>query len=182
MTIVLTVVAVILAALIAVVCSRMIREPDTFRVQRTVPINAPPDKLHPLISNFDNWPAWTPYDISDPSVKQTRSGPVTGKGAALEWEGDKKYGHGRMEILDDSLPSKVVIKLDFFRPFEANNIAEFTMLPVTGEPATTNVTWAMYGPQTLTSRLMRSIINIDRMVGGQFEEGLLKMKSVAESR
>jgi hypothetical protein len=182
MTIILTVVAVILAVLLAVVCFRMIREPDTFRVQRTVSINAAPEKLHPLISNFDNWPVWTPYDISDPSVKQTRSGPVAGKGAALEWEGDRTYGHGRMEILDDIRPSKIVIKLDFFRPFEANNIAEFTMVPAADKPDKTNVTWAMYGPQTLTSRLMRSVFNVDRMVGGQFEEGLMKMKAVAESK
>jgi uncharacterized protein YndB with AHSA1/START domain len=179
MTIV-VVVASILAVLLAVVLVRMVRQPDTFRVQRTVPINAPPEKLYPLINNYDNWPAWSPYEKLDPAMKRNRSGAPAGKGAIYEWEGNKNVGHGRMEILDETPHSKIVIKLDFFSPFKANNIAEFTMQPA-GAGAT-DVTWAMYGPSTFTSKLMRSIFNIDRMVGGQFEEGLTNMKAVAESR
>ncbi len=104
-----------------------------------------------------------------------------GKGAIYEWNGNKNIGRGRMEIIDAVPPSKIGIKLDFFSPFEAHNMAEFTMLPK-GETTnvTTNVTWAMHGPVPFMAKIMHMIFSMDRMVGGQFEQGLANMKAVAE--
>jgi hypothetical protein len=109
-------------------------------------------------------------------MKRAYAGPAAGKGAAYEWDGNKEVGRGRMEILE-ATPSKVVIKLDFITPFEAHNIAEFTARP---QGDNTNVTWAMYGPSPFIAKVMQTVINMDRMVGKDFEAGLQNLKAVAE--
>src|SRR5207344_784877 len=118
-------------------------KPDTFRVQRAASIKAPPEKIFPLLNELHNWSAWSPYEKKDPAMKRTFSGAPSGKGAVYEWDGDSNVGKGRMEIIDAASPSKVVIKLDFIKPFEGHNTAEFTMEP---KGDNTVVTWAMYGP------------------------------------
>ena len=152
-------------------------KPDTFRVQRTVTIKAPPDKIFPLINEFRNWTEWSPYEKKDPAMKRTMGNATSGKGATYAWDGDKNVGEGRMEIIDASPPSKVVIKLDFLRPFEAHNTAEFTLAPK-GE--TTDVTWAIYGPNLFVGKVMGLFINMDNMIGKDFETGLANLKSLAE--
>jgi hypothetical protein len=169
-------VVIVLVVGVGGVLAYAVAKPDTFRVQRTASIKAPPEKIYPLINEFDRWGEWSPYERRDPQMKRTRSGPKSGKGAVYEWDGDKNVGKGRMEILETS-PSKVVIKLDFMRPFEANNIAEFALEP-RGE--FTNVTWAMHGPNLFAGKLMSVFIDVDRMVGKDFEAGLASMKAVAE--
>ena len=121
--------AVVLAIAIAVVLILAATKPDTFAVQRAAIVNAPAEKIFPLISDFRQWGAWSPYEHKDPAMKRTFSGAVRGTGAVYAWDGDKNVGSGRMEILDVAAPSKIVIKLDFYTPFEAHNTAEFTMLP-----------------------------------------------------
>jgi hypothetical protein len=110
-------------------------------------------------------------------VKRTYSGAAHGKGAVYEWEGNNKVGKGRMEITDTSPPSRVTIKLDFIKPFEGHNIAEFT-LGAQGDA--TNVTWAMHGPTPYMAKVMHVFLNMDRMVGNQFETGLANLKTIAE--
>ena len=138
---------------------------------------APADKIYPLIVDLKGWASWSPYEKKDPNMKRTFSGAQSGKGAIYEWNGDKNVGHGRMEIIDAAAPSKVVIKLDFFSPFEAHNTAEFTMTP---QGDATNVTWAMYGPNVFMGKVMQVFMNMDKMVGTDFEAGLQALKARAE--
>jgi uncharacterized protein YndB with AHSA1/START domain len=150
---------------------------NTFSVQRAAIVKAPPEKIFPLINDFHQWGTWSPYEHKDPAMKRTYSGAARGSGAVYAWEGDKNVGSGRMEILEASAPSKIVIKLDFFSPFEAHNTAEFTMLP---QDDATRVTWRMHGPAPFMARIMHVFINIDKMVGKDFEVGLANLKRLAE--
>ncbi|MDO9062668.1 MAG: SRPBCC family protein [Bradyrhizobium sp.] len=170
-------IAVVLAIAIAVVLILAATRPDTFAVQRAAIVKAPPERIFPLINDFRQWGNWSPYEHKDPAMKRTYSGAVRGNGAVYAWEGDKNVGTGRMEILEASAPSKIVIKLDFFTPFEAHNTAEFTMLP---QDDATRVTWRMHGPAPLMARIMHIFINIDKMVGKDFEAGLANLKRLAE--
>jgi uncharacterized protein YndB with AHSA1/START domain len=152
-------------------------KPDTFRVQRATSIKAPPERIFPLIADFHGWGAWSPYEKLDPAMKRTFSGAANGKGAVYEWDSDGKAGKGRMEITDAPAPSKVAIKLDFFKPFEAHNIAEFTLEP---RGDSTDITWAMYGPNLYIAKVMSIFFNMDRMIGKDFETGLANLKARAE--
>jgi uncharacterized protein YndB with AHSA1/START domain len=171
--IILIVVVVLVIALLILAATK----PDSFQVQRSASIKAPPEKIFPLIDDFQNWGSWSPYENKDPAMKRTRSGPASGKGAVYEWDGDKNVGKGRMEIKESSPTSKIVIQLDFLKPFEAHNIAEFTLEP---QGETTKVTWAMHGPAPFISKLMQVFINFDNMIGKDFEAGLANLKAVAE--
>jgi uncharacterized protein YndB with AHSA1/START domain len=171
------VVVVLLVVGVAVVLVLAATKPDTFRVQRTTSIKAPPEKIFPLINDFAHWGSWSPYEKKDPAMKRTRSGAANGKGAVYEWDGDKNVGRGRMEITDTSPPSKIVIKLDFIKPFEGHNIAEFTMVP---QGDSTNVTWAMYGPTPYFAKIIHVVFNMDSMVGNDFETGLASLKTLTE--
>jgi hypothetical protein len=114
-------------------------------------------------------------------MKRSYSGAESGKGAIYAWDGNKNVGSGRMEILDASQPSKIVIKLDFFKPFEAHNTAEFTMLPQgDASNATTDINWQMHGPAPFMSKVMQVFMNVDRMVGKDFEIGLANLKRLTE--
>jgi len=170
-------IAVILAIAIAVVLILAATKPDTLRVQRSVRIKAPPEGIFPLISDFHQWRNWSPYEQKDPAMKRTYSGAERGKGAVYAWDGDKNVGSGRMEILDVSAPSKIVIKLDFFKPFEGHNTAEFTMLP---QGDGTHVTWLMHGPANFMSRLIQVFMNLDNLIGKDFEAGLANLKTITE--
>ncbi len=172
-----TIIAVVLAIAIAVVLILAATRPDTFAVQRAAIIKAPPEKIFPLINDFRQWGAWSPYEHKDPAMKRTYSGTPRGTGAVYAWEGDRNVGKGRMEILEASAPSRVAIKLDFFTPFEAHNTAEFTMLP---QDDATRVTWRMHGPASFMAKIMHVFINIDNMVGKDFEAGLANLKRLAE--
>lgn len=173
----LAIAAIVLAIAIAIVLILAATKPDTFSVQRAAIVKAPPEKLFPLINDFRQWASWSPYEHKDPAMKRTFSGAVRGNGAVYAWEGDKNVGHGRMEILDATPPSKIVIKLDFFTPFEAHNTAEFTMAPQGDE---TRLTWRMQGPAPFMAKIMHVFINIDNMVGKDFEAGLANLKRLAE--
>jgi len=154
-----------------------VTKPDVFVVQRSASIKAPADKIFPFINDFHQWPIWSPFENIDPDMKRSY-GPVTaGKGATYGWEGNKNIGSGSMEIIDAPAPRGVTIKLDFTRPFEAHNIAEFALQP-TGDA--TNVTWSMRGPVPFFAKIIHVFMDMDKMVGGQFAEGLGKLKAAAE--
>ena len=175
---VVAVVAAILVVAIAIILVLAMSKPDIFRVERSVVINAPPDKIFPLVADFHRWGQWSPYETRDPRMKRTYSGAESGKGAIYAWEGDKNVGTGRMEILDAPAPREVVIKLDFLKPFQAHNTAEFTMQP---QGDGTRVTWAMQGPTPFIGKIMHVFMNMDRMVGTDFETGLANLRKTAES-
>jgi len=174
---VIVIIAVILAIAIAAVLILAATKPTTLRVQRSVSINAPPERIFSLISDFHQWVTWSPYEQKDPAMKRTYSGTERGRGAVYAWDGDKNVGSGRMEILDVSAPSKIVIKLDFFKPFEGHNTAEFTMLP---QGDGTHVTWLMHGPANFMSRLIQVFMNLDNLIGKDFEAGLANLKTITE--
>jgi carbon monoxide dehydrogenase subunit G len=170
-------IAIVMVVLIAGVLGFAMTKPDSFKVQRTTKIKAPPDKIFPLINDFNNWGSWSPWENVDPAMKRTHSGAATGKGAVYEWDGNSKVGKGRMEITDVSAPSKVTIKLDFLKPMEGHDTAEFTLAP---EGDSTNVTWAMRGPAPFISKVMQVFISMDSLLGKEFDTGLANMKSAAE--
>ena len=174
---VIVIIAVILAVAIAAVLVLAATKPNKLRVQRAISIKAPPERIFSLISDFHQWLSWSPYEQKDPAMKRTYGGAERGKGAVYAWEGDKNVGSGRMEILEASPPQKVVIKLDFFTPFEGHNTAEFTMLP---QGDGTHVTWVMYGPANFMSRLIQVFMNLDNMIGKDFEAGLANLKTITE--
>jgi uncharacterized protein YndB with AHSA1/START domain len=173
----LVIIAVILAIAIAAILVLATTKPGTLRVQRSVSIKAPPEDIFPLISDFRQWRNWSPYEHKDPAMKRTYGGAERGKGAVYAWEGDKNVGSGRMEILEASAPQKIAIKLDFFKPFEGHNTAEFTMLP---QGDGTRVTWLMHGPARFLTRVIQVFMNLDNMIGKDFEVGLVNLKTVTE--
>ena len=152
--------------------------PDRFRIQRSAKIYAPPQKIFPMINDFDAWPQWSPWERLDPAMKRTRSGASSGVGSVYAWEGNKKVGAGRMEIAHAAPPSHVVVKLEFLRPFKARNIAEFTLEPASDG---TNVTWAMHGPSPYMTRVFGVFMDMDKLVGRDFEKGLANLKAAAET-
>ena len=169
-------IAIVVAILIAILLAYAATRPDSFRLERSVTIKAPPEKAFALINDFHQWGAWSPWEHMDADLQRAYSGNATGVGAVYNWDG-KKTGVGRMEIMESSPASLIKIKLDFFKPFEAHNTAEFT-LQAQGD--STTVTWAMYGPSPFISKLMGIFFSIDKMVGKDFEAGLEKMKTAAE--
>ena len=170
-------IAVVLAIAIAIVLILAMAKPDRFRVERAAAIEAPPEKIFVLIDDFHQWRSWSPWEDRDPAMKRTYEGAERGKGAVYAWNGNKNVGAGRMEILTAAAPSTIVIKLDFIRPFEGHNTAEFTMQPQGGA---TNVIWAMHGPAPLMHKVMQVFMNMDRMIGKDFETGLANLKTAAE--
>lgn len=149
---------------------------ETFRVERSIVIDAAAAAIFPHINDFRAWEAWSPYEKMDVNLAKTYSGPQSGVGAAYAWIG-KKAGAGSMEIVQSQAPSKIVIKLDFTKPMTAHNTAEFTFEP---QGKATKVTWAMQGPNTFMSKVMGLFFSMDKLVGPQFDEGLASLKAICE--
>jgi hypothetical protein len=176
MLVALLVIVLAIAALLAYASTR----PPTFRIERSTRIAAPMLQVAELIDDFREWKKWSPWELLDPSLQRTYSGPDTGVGAVYEWSGSGKAGAGRMEITGmDAGPDKgiITIRLDFLKPFKASNTAEFVMTP-TAEG--TELTWAMFGPSPFVSKVMGVFFDMDKMVGKDFEAGLVALKHNAE--
>ena len=170
-------IAIGVAVVVAAVLGFAMTKPDSFLVQRTMKIKAPPEKIFPLINDFHSWASWSPWEKLDPAMRRTNSGAAMGQGAVYEWEGNAKVGKGRMEITEVSPPTKVTVKLDFLKPIEGHNIAEFTLEP---QGDSTSVTWVMRGPTPFLSKVVQVFISMDSMIGKEFEAGLGNLKSIAE--
>jgi len=151
--------------------------PDSFRVERSASIKSPPEKIFPLIDDLHRMQTWSAWEKIDPGMKRAHSGAASGKGAVYEWEGNKEIGQGRMEIIESS-PSRVTIRMDFIKPFAAQNTLEFTLK---AEDGSTRVTQAIFGPSPYISRLFGLFCSMDKMIGGKFEESLAALKATAES-
>jgi hypothetical protein len=169
--------AIIIVALIVALLLYAATRPDTFRVERSLSIKVPAEKIFPLINDFREWEPWSPWEKADPALKRSYSGAASGEGAVYEWSGNKNIGQGRLEIVESLPPSKVKLKIDFIEPFEAHNMIEFTLVP---QGDSTRVTQAMYGPSPFTSRLMGIFCSMDKMVGQKYEEGLANLKALSE--
>ncbi len=153
------------------------RKPDTFQVKRAIKINVQSERIFALINDLRSFRTWSPWEEKDPSMSARHSGEAVGVGSIFEWEGDKKVGKGRMEIIESTPNSMIKIKLDFLKPFEAHNTVEFQL---EAEENTTNVSWVMYGPNPFMSKLMSVFVSMDKMVGPDFEYGLARLKKAAE--
>src|SRR5512147_1902317 len=171
------IVLLVFAAVIAAILIMAAAKPDTFRVVRATSIKASPAKIFPAINDFQKWSAWSPYENKDPAMKRTFTGPTSGKGAGYAWEGNKNVGVGNMEITDSLAPAKVTLSLNFTRPFEAHNTVVFSLEP---QGEMTLVTWAMQGPVPYIAKIMHVLVNMDKMVGKDFEIGLANLKAMAE--
>jgi hypothetical protein len=171
--IILIVFVVAIVAILALAATQQ----SAFRVERSAIVKASPETVFPMISDLRNFNSWNPFLKMEPDAKVVYSGAQQGRGAAYTWEG-AKTGSGRMEITDASVPSKVVARLDFYKPFAATNTAEFT---VVGSGGASNVTWAMSGNKTFIPKLMGLFFSMDKMVGSSFEQGLADLKSKVEA-
>ena len=176
---IIAIIAAILAIAIVIILILASTKPATFSVRRSAAVQAPAEAIFPLINNFHQWARWSPWEKRDPAMKRDYSGAESGKGAVYAWDGNKNAGSGRMEILDASSSSKITIKLDFFKPFEGHNTAEFTFVPER-EAAATNVIWVMQGPSSFMSKVMQVFMDLDKMIGRDFETGLANLKTLTE--
>ncbi|CAN5737520.1 SRPBCC family protein [soil metagenome] len=170
-------IGVLILAAIVVILIIASTKPSSFRVQRSVTINASPQRIAALINDFHNWNDWSPWAHIDPDMKTTYSGPASGVGSIYLWEGNSKVGQGRMEILAIE-PTQTKVKLDFLKPFEGHNTTDFILQP---QGSSTQVDWVMYGPMTFfPGKLMSVFTSMDKMIGGDFEKGLANLKAAAE--
>lgn len=154
------------------------RRPDTFTVSRHIRVKAPASAIYPLVADFRQWALWSPYEKLDPRLSRRFSGAESGKGAVYAYDGNNKVGAGRMEIVAEREPERLALRLDFLRPMKATNDCTFTFAP---REDGTEVTWAMQGRQTLMGKAFGLVLDMDRLVGGQFEQGLAALKAAAES-
>jgi len=170
-----TLVLIVIAVLVGL-CAYASTRPDIFKVERSTRIQAPPERVFALIQDYQQFNRWNPYLKKDPATQGSYSTSTAGPGASYAWV-SKEVGIGSMTITEITAPSRVAMKLDFVKPFEAHNQVEFLLRPADGG---TDVTWAMRGPSPFISKLMGVIFNIDKMVGSDFENGLADLKTLAE--
>jgi hypothetical protein len=153
-------------------------QPAEFRIVRSERITAPAPAIFARVNDFHKWEAWSPWEKRDPAMKKIFEGPGAGTGAVYSWAGNDEVGEGRM-TLTESRPGELIrIRLDFLKPFAATNTTEFTFKQ---EGALTDVTWSMSGRKGFMSKAFCMFMNMDKMVGADFEKGLAQMKAVAET-
>jgi uncharacterized protein YndB with AHSA1/START domain len=166
--------AVLIGGLLLVAATR----PDTFEVRRTMSIKAPPERIFPLINDLHAFNSWNPYEKKDPNIKGTYGRIPTGKGAAYAFDGNRDVGTGRIEIVDSSPVSRVTMSVSLVEPFEVANVVHFTLTP-SGD--TTSVTWEMRGDVPYVAKIFHMFLDVDDMVGRDFEAGLASLKAMVES-
>jgi hypothetical protein len=170
---VLAVIAVLILAFVAFVATR----PADFVYTRKVTIAAPPEVIFPIVNDFHNWQKWSPWDELDPKMARTYDGPASGQGATYAWKGNDQVGEGRMTIVESKPNDHVTIKLEFLKPFEATNSTTLSLVP----GPSTEVTWKMEGKNGFMSKAAGVFMNMDEMIGKDFDKGLGKLKTIAEA-
>ena len=153
-------------------------QPARFRVARSISIAAPPAQVFAHVNDLRRWEAWSPWLKEDPAARTAYEGPPAGPGAVFAWSGNGHVGEGRMTVTDSRPDELVRLRLDFVRPFSSTSVAEFTFAPDGGR---TVVTWSMSGEKNLLAKAIHLVMDMDKMVGGKFEEGLAQMKALAEA-
>ncbi|WP_437482070.1 SRPBCC family protein [Sorangium sp. So ce1014] len=154
-------------------------QPSTFRVERSETVAAPAEAVYAQVVDFHAWQGWSPWEKLDPSMQRTYGGPPSGTGASYAWSGNEQAGEGKMTITEAKQPSNVTIRLEFIKPFEATNTTTFTLVPA---PGGTKVTWAMEGENTFVGKAFGLFMDMDKMVGADFEKGLSAIKQNVESK
>jgi uncharacterized protein YndB with AHSA1/START domain len=166
--------AVLIAGFLIVVAAR----PNAFRVERSTTIAAPAEAIFGLINDLQSWASWSPYEKLDPNTKHKFEGPRQGVGASCSWAGNSKVGEGKMTIVESKPYERVTMRLEFLKPFKGTNQGQFTLRPATNG---VGVTWSMSGETGFICKMFSMFMNMDRMIGKEFETGLADMKRVAES-
>jgi hypothetical protein len=174
----LNIILMLIPLAIVVVLVLASRQPDDFKITRSGSISAPASAIFPHVNTLQKWEAWSPWAKLDPNSKSTFEGPAEGVGAKMSWAGNNKVGVGSMSIMESRPSEFIQFKLEFQKPMQATNIAEFSFKP---EGDQTNVTWTMTGTNNFMGKVMNLFMNCDKMVGGQFEKGLGDLKAVAEA-
>lgn len=169
----------LLAAIIAVVLIIAAFQPANFQVVRSTAVAASPETLFAEVNDLHRWSAWSPYEKLDPAMKRTFEGAPAGVGAVYAWDGNKEVGTGRMTIMESRPAELIRLKLEFFKPMAGVSEAEFSFRPEGG--GRTTVTWSMAGTNNYLAKIFCLFMNMDRMVGGQFEKGLADLKTLAET-
>jgi len=150
---------------------------NTYRVERSLPMQASPARIYEQIADFHRWPSWSPWEDVDPELSRTYSGPESGTGAAYAWSGNRKAGKGRMQVTDASEPSRVQIELVFEKPLKANNDLVFS---IESEGTGSRVTWVMTGRKNLALRAMGLFTSMEKLIGPDFERGLARLRATTE--
>ena len=166
-----------LLVIIAVVLVAAAIQPDSFRVARSTTVNASPAAVFPHVNQMKSWEAWNPWGKIDPNMKLTYDGPESGVGASYSWVGNNEVGEGKMTITESRPNELVQFKLEFFKPMAGVSTAEFTFTPQGDQ---TEVTWTMTGKNNYVAKIFCLFMNMDKMIGGQFEKGLAELKTAAE--
>lgn len=170
---------IIIALAVIIVLVLAAKQPDNFTYTRTSSINAPAAKIFPHVNNLHNWDAWSPWAKLDPNAKNSFEGPEAGVGAKMSWSGNNKVGVGSMTVAESRPSDYIKFNLEFLKPMQANNTAEFSFKP---EGDQTVVTWSMSGTNKFMNKIFGVFMNFDKMVGAQFEQGLASLKDVVESK
>ncbi len=164
---------ILVVALLIITASR----PNTFSLVRSADVSASPERVFAQLNDFKNWAAWSPWEAMDPNLQRNFSGAASGKGSKYAWVGNKKVGEGNMEITRSVASSNIELDLNFLKPFKASNVTEFTLTPKSGG---THLNWEMRGPLNLFMKLMHMFMDMDGLVGKDFEKGLSKLKALVE--
>ena len=169
---------VVIVLIIAIFCVVVAMQPTHYTVERSATINAPASVVFAQVNDFHKWQAWSPWENLDPNVKKEFSGAAAGNGAVYSWAGNNDVGEGKMTITDSRPSDLIKIKLEFVKPFTATNATDFTFTPQGNQ---TNVKWTMSGDNNFIAKAFSMFMNMDKMVGGDFEKGLAQMKTVSEA-
>ena len=171
-------IVIVVVGLVAVVAIAAALQPSHYRIERSANINAPASVVFAQVNDFHKWEAWSPWAKIDPAMKQTYEGASSGTGAIYTWAGNNQVGEGRMTITESHPNDLIKIKLEFIKPWSATNATDFAFKPQGNQTA---VTWTMDGDNNFMGKAFGLFMNMDKMVGGDFEKGLAQMKSVAET-
>lgn len=169
----------LLIGVVGTVLGLATQQPDELRITRTAKLKASPDAVFDRINDFHKWEAWSPWAKLDPQAKNDFDGSAAGEGAMFHWSGNNQIGEGKMTILESRPSSHVKIKLEFMRPMACINTTEFSLHP-DGED--TAITWTMYGPNQFMGKVMGLFMNMDKMIGADFEQGLANIRTLVESK
>jgi len=172
------VIVIVLACIVIGILAFAATKPNTLRVHRSASIKAAPEKIFACINDFHKWTQWSPYEKKDPNMKKSYSGAASGKGAVYEWDGNGHVGKGRIEIADSLPSSKITMNLFFEKPFKGQNVVDFILSPKNNA---TEVTWDMRGQSAFMAKVASIFIDMDKMIGGDFEAGLANLKAITEA-
>ncbi len=169
----------VLGALLVLFLFVVAIQPSEFQVTRSMTISAAPNTVFAQVNGLRSWNTWSPWAKLDPNAKNSFEGPKTGKGAVMSWSGNNEVGEGRMTIIDSTANKEVKFQLDFVRPMKATNYSDFTFVPVGKK---TLVVWKMSGKNNFVAKAIGLVMDYEKMVGGQFEQGLTNLKNLVEKK